>query len=81
MPLNERKVISIILDQCTGIEERCQGYRDEIADVIADILQYERRHRISHTNIQKQINDKCNAAARFLAEKDSREATRKARDS
>lgn len=78
MPLNERKVISIILDQCIGIEERCQGYRSEIADVIADILRYERRHRVSHTNIQKQINDKCNAAARFLTEQGSQEATRKA---
>ena len=81
MSLNERKVISIILDQRTGIEERCEGYRDEIVDVIADILQYERRHRVSHTNIQKQINDKCNAAARFLTEQSSREATRKAQES
>lgn len=78
MPLNEGKVISIILDQCIDIEERCQGYRSEIADVIADILQYERRHRVSHTNIQKQINDKCNSAARFLTEQGSQEATRKA---
>ena len=68
MPLNDRKIISIILEQCAGIEERCQGYRDEIINVISDILEYERSHRVSATNIQKKINDKCNAAARFLVE-------------
>ena len=67
MPLNDRKIISIILEQCAGIEERCEGYRDEIIEVISEILEYERGHRVSATNIQKKINDKCNAAARFLA--------------
>ena len=66
MPLNDRKIIAIILEQCHGIEERCKGYREEIIDVISDILEYERGHRVSATNIQKKINEKCNAAARFL---------------
>ena len=67
MPLNDRKIISIILEQCAGIEERCEGYREEIVEVISDILEYERGHRVSATTIQKKINDKCNAAARLLA--------------
>lgn len=69
MPLNDKKIISIILEQCSEIEERCDGYKAEIIEVISDILEYERGHRVSATNIQKKINDKCNAAARFLAEK------------
>ncbi len=68
MPLNNRKIISIIFEQCAGIEERCDGYKEEIVAVITDILELERGHRVSATNIQKKINDKCNAAARFLAE-------------
>ena len=67
MPLNDKKIISIILKQCTGIEERCHGYRKEIIEVVSDILLYERGHRVSATNIQKKINDRCDAAARFLA--------------
>lgn len=67
MPLNDKKVISIILEQCGEIEERCEGYRDEVVDVISDILTYERSHRVAATNIQKKINEKCNAAGRFLA--------------
>lgn len=69
MPLNDRKIISIILEQSKQIEQRCDGYRDEIVDVISDILEYERQHRVQNTNIQKRINDKCNAAARYLCEK------------
>jgi len=68
MPLNDRKIISIILEQCGGIDERCDGYREEIINVISDILEYERSHRVSATNIQKKVNDKCSAAARFLVE-------------
>ena len=67
MPLNERKIVSIILEQCVGIEERCEGYKDEIIEVITDIVEYERGHRVSATHIQKKINERCNAAARFLA--------------
>lgn len=69
MPLNDKKIITIILEQCEGIEERCVGYREEVIEVIAEILEYERGHRVSATNIQKKINDKCNTAARLLAER------------
>lgn len=69
MPPNNKKMISIILEECRGIEERCDGYREEIIEAITDILQDERNHRVSATNIQKKINDKCNATARFLARK------------
>lgn len=67
MPVNNKKIISIILEQCEKIEERCDGYREELIEVISEILEYERGHRVSATNIQKKINDKCNTAARFLA--------------
>lgn len=67
MPLNDKKIISIIVKQCAAVEERCDGYREELLNVISEIIEYERRHRVEATNIQKKINDKCNAAARFLA--------------
>jgi hypothetical protein len=69
MPLNERKIINIILDECKTVEERCVGYRDELVDVITDIITTERQHRVQGTNVQQRISDKCNAAGRFLAEK------------
>ena len=69
MPWNDRKIISIILKECEGLEELFDGYREEITAAVADILQYERQHRVSATNIQKKINDKCNATARLLLSK------------
>jgi hypothetical protein len=67
MPLNDKKIISIILKECGALNERCPGYREEIVEVIAEILRCERSHRVSLTNIQQKIADKCNAAADFLA--------------
>ena len=66
MRLNNKKIISIILEQCGDVEERCNGYREEIVQVIAEILEYERGHRVSRTDIQKKINDQFNATAQFL---------------
>ena len=69
MPLNERKIIEIISEECAGIDERYNGYREDIGDVITDILIYEQGHRVSKTNIQKDINERFDRAARFLAKK------------
>ncbi len=68
MPLNDKKIISILLEESAKVEDRCKGYRAEIIDVITDVIVYERQHRVQGTNIQKKINDKCNAAGRYLAE-------------
>lgn len=68
MPLNDRKIISIILEQCKRLDERCTGYREELIDLISEIFQLERSHRVKATTIQKQINEKFNASARFLVQ-------------
>jgi len=73
MPLNERKIIDIILDECKNVGERCVGYQEELVNVIVDIIAAERQHRVQGTNIQQKINDRCNATGRFLAEKQGRD--------
>ncbi len=75
MSLNDRKIVSIIFKECIQIDERCEGYRKEIFEVISDIIDYERQHRVQGTNIQQKINDKCNAVAKFLAEKRGHDVT------
>lgn len=69
MPLNERKIISIILDECNRVPDRCEGYREELLASITDIIQAERQHRVQSTNIQQKVNDKCGAVGRLLASK------------
>ena len=69
MPLNDKKIISIISEECRSVDDRCEGYREEIFNVLTDIITAEQQHRTQGTNIQQQVNDKCNAAGRYLAEK------------
>ena len=69
MPLNERKIIEIISEECAGIDERYNGYREDIGDVITDIHMYEHGHRVSKTNIQKDINKRFDDAAQILVKK------------
>ena len=66
MPLSDKKVITIILDECEKLPERTTGYRRAIRDTITDILMYERRHLVEATNIQQRVNQKCDSAAELL---------------
>ncbi len=68
MPLNDRKIISIILEECDKVDARCAGYEAELQEVITEVIALERQHRVRAGSIQKKINDKFNATARFLAE-------------
>ena len=68
MPLIQKKIVSIISEQCRSLESKCDGYRGEIFNTIADIIELERQHRIKAINIQQKINDKCDATGRFLAD-------------
>lgn len=74
MPLNDNKIISIIFKQCSVVEERCDGYREELVDLISDIFQLERNHRVKATTIQKKVNNKFGASARFLVQRRSHDS-------
>ena len=69
MPLNEQNIIRVIFNECESIEERYEGYKEDLVILIADIITDERQHRVQGTNIQQKINDKCNAAGDYLARK------------
>lgn len=76
MPLSDKKVITIILDECDKLPERTTGYRRAIRDTITDILMYERRHLVEATNIQQKVNQKCDSAAELLVRGGSDDAER-----
>lgn len=67
MPLNE-KIVSLISEQCTRVEERCVNYREKLTELISGIIEDEEDHRIARTNIQQRINNRFDDAAQFLAE-------------
>ncbi len=68
MPLNDKKLVSIICEQCAEIEERRDGYKNKILKLISIVLALERDHLVSHTNIQQKINEECTETAQFLSE-------------
>lgn len=72
MPWHNKKIIPIILRECNGLEERFDGYPKKVTAAVTDILDYERQHRVSATNIQKKINDRIYALARLLLSKKKR---------
>ena len=69
MPINEQKVIGILLEEVDEAPERCEGYHDELKDTIAEIVMLERSNRQQRTNIQQKIDDKCNVTGVWLAGK------------
>ena len=69
MSFNPEKMANIILNECESIEERYQGYRKDLVDVIVEILRAEKEHSLKGINIRQQINDACKDAGDFLANK------------
>ncbi len=70
MSINHQKLIRIVSEEVDKAPERCEGYRDELRDTIAEIVMLERSNRQQRIyNIQQQIDDKCNATGRLLADK------------
>ena len=69
MLLNDEKMRRIIFEQRNVIEERYDGYRDQMVKLINGILDNERRHIVSPMNIQTRINEKFVSIAWSLAKK------------
>ena len=78
MSFNAQKMANLILNECESIEERCDGYKEKLVEVIVAILRAEKEHSVSAINIRQQINDACKNTGDFLAKKrDTAETARK----
>ncbi len=67
MSYNRQRMIDLILNESKKIEERCDGYRQEVLNVIVDILNAEREHKSQRTQIQQKVNEMCHSTGDFLA--------------
>ena len=68
MPLNDRMVVELIMRQEQEIEERYEGYRTDLLNLVAEVMEMERLHGVQHTNIKQQIGDRCSAVGSLLAQ-------------
>ena len=66
MPANDQKIVSIMFSEIEAIDERCDGYRDQLKDTVSDIIAFVREHKINRTNVDQKVADKISATGRFL---------------
>ena len=55
-----------LFSEIEAIDERCDGYRDQLKDTVADIIAFVREHKINRTNVDQKVADKISATGRFL---------------
>ena len=67
MSFNAEKMANLIHNECTSIEERCDGYREKILDAIVEILNAEQQHKVQRIRIQQEVNAACHVVGDFLA--------------
>ena len=60
MAYNDKKILQVLLSELGEVPERCDGYREEISHLLGDVLNFEREHAISRTNVVKKIADQVN---------------------
>lgn len=66
MAYNDRKILQVLSGELEKVEERCPGYRDELHHLLGDVLNFEREHAISKTNVVKKIADQVNTVGMYL---------------
>ena len=66
MPLNEQKVLEVIIDNVEEVTARYPKYRSDIMGLVAEVISLERDHEFVRSNIKSKIADKINLAGRAL---------------
>ena len=66
MAYKDEKIVRVLLDEASNVEERCEGYRDELTEAMAEIIQNERAHLFQRTNIVVDIADIVSRVSTFI---------------
>ena len=66
MPINQEKVVSVILGNMETIKPRYDDYHRSIQLLVAEILTAERVHQTQKTSIIQEISDKINTVGMDL---------------
>ena len=53
MAYNDKKILQVLLEELKEVPERCEGYREDVGHLLGDVLNFEREHAISKTNVVK----------------------------
>ena len=73
MAYKDEKIVRVLLDEASNVEERCEGYRDELTEALAEIVQKERAHLFQKSNIVVDIADIVGRVGTFVSMRDNLE--------
>ena len=73
MAYKDEKIVRVLLDEAANVDERCDGYREELTEAMAEIIQKERGHLFQRTNIVVDIADIIGRVATFIELKEGGE--------
>ena len=68
MPYNPQKMAKIIHNECEAIEEKCEGYKQKLADTIVEILRLEKDNLVIGTYIQQKVDGECESLSEYLVQ-------------
>ena len=71
MAYNDKKILQVLLEELKEVPERCEGYREDVGHLLGDVLNFEREHAISKTNVVKKIADQVNTVGMGLHKSNS----------
>lgn len=57
MAYNDKKILHVLRDEINKIPKRCNGYDEDIAHLLGDVLNLERKNTITRIDIVKKIAD------------------------
>ena len=69
MPIDQRKLISVMRSEVDEAIGRYDGYRHELFDYVSQIVMLEREHLRRATVIQKKVNDRIESLGLLIAKK------------
>ena len=66
MAYKDKRIVQVLLEEASKTEQRCEGYREEITEAMAEIIQKERSHLFQRTNIVVEIGDVISSVGKFI---------------
>jgi hypothetical protein len=67
--MDSKRVLEIILEESGRVEERYEGYRNDLTEVVAEIVSIERQHKLMARNVKKDVAAQVNTLGGDLAGK------------
>lgn len=66
MTYKDEKIVRVLLEEASKVDERCDGYREELTEAIAEIVQKEHAHLFQRTNIVVEVADVVSRVSKFI---------------